>query len=525
ENYLYVDKTKYIYELEKNKKLLYVRPRRFGKSLLTSMLSNYYDINEKENFERLFKGLEIYKKPTKDKNNYYVLNFNFSGISVQNERNLKELEEKFILVVQSGIKEFIKKYKFDIEIKENLDAANLLRYVMDEFKGLEKDNKIYILIDEYDHFANGILQGDAEEFKTILGNSGFVRAFYEVIKEYTGYGTIDRFYATGVMPLMLDSLTSGFNIAINISTNKRFVNMVGFSKEEVKNILDIFKIKNDKEDIYEVLEKNYDGYRFSVESEEKSFNSTLVIYYLNEYINEGNVPTNLIDMNLSASYEKIKNIVDLKNMNGQNYDLIEELVLTGKITGTLKDRLEITTDWDTNDFISLLFFNGYITIKEGGRQLEFRIPNSVSRSLYAEYLSKVKDLNGKIKIDVGEIQDAITDFGVNGNIEPVVKCVKDYLVLQSVRDKENFSEKELKFVFSLLLGFAREYNVYTEFPAEQGFADMYIEKVLGTYVKYNAIVELKYLTKKVAKKEKKEELVEQAKVQLKRYLKDKRLTK
>ena len=231
ENYIYIDKTKYIKKLENYPMTIYVRPRRFGKSLFTSMISYYYDLKETENFEKLYKGLYIYDNPTEKKNAYYILKFNFSGMNISDNKTAQEIEQSFNDKVYISCREFIERYNLDIQINENKVAATTLLNLLSQFKNLEKKNKIYIMVDEYDHFTNGMLEGNIPNFVQALGQGGFVRAFYEVIKEYAE-GTdsvVDRFFATGIAPLTLDSLTSGFNIATNLSTSPNYTAMCGLT--------------------------------------------------------------------------------------------------------------------------------------------------------------------------------------------------------------------------------------------------------------------------------------------------------
>ena len=183
ENYIYVDKTMFIEKLEKEKRAIYVRPRRFGKSLFSSMISYYYDLKEKENFEKLYKGLYIYDNPTEKKNSYYVLNFNFSGMNVNICKTESEIEDFFNTKVRLYCEDFVEKYQLPIKL-ENTDkpASILLQELLMKFRRLEKQNKIYIIIDEYDHFTNGMLKGDSSKYIEAVGQGGFVRAFYEIPK-------------------------------------------------------------------------------------------------------------------------------------------------------------------------------------------------------------------------------------------------------------------------------------------------------------------------------------------------------
>ena len=523
ENYIYVDKTMYIEKLENYKKAIYVRPRRFGKSLFTSMISYYYDIAHKENFETLFKGKYIYDHPTEKKNAYYVLNFNFSGMDVDFQEGMEYIRNQFYKKVYLACEEFIKKYNLDIQIKENQIASITLLELLSKFKTLKKENKIYIIIDEYDHFTNGMLEGNVSGFLQALGQGGFVRAFYEVIKEYAE-GTesvVDRFFATGVAPLTLDSMTSGFNIATNISTDDFFTAMCGLTEKEVKRLVEKADLS---ENVYEELKKNYDGYRFSKESEEHTFNVTLVMYYLRHYIEKGIAPSNPIDSNLATTGNKIESIVNLMTPK-ENYNKLVELITNGEVAGELVRQFELNRyKFDENSFLSLLFYQGYITIKDVGMRIKFCVPNYTSEVLYASYFARLIDTKQKYNLETKEIEESIFEFGEDGEIEPITRVISNFLTYQSVRDRENFTEKTLKYVYSLFFSLSSQYYVYGEFPSKQGFADIFIEKSSRSNSTYEAVIELKYLKKEKAKIADFDQLQQEAIDQMNRYLEDKRLS-
>ncbi len=524
EKYEYVDKTMYIEKLENYINAIYVRPRRFGKSLFTSMISYYYDIYEKDNYEKLFKGLYIYDNPTENKNNYYVLNFNFSGMNVSSTKTENEIESSFNKRVYTLCKEFIGKYNLDIQLEDNNSASITLLMLLSQFKNLKLENKIYIIIDEYDHFTNGMLEGNVSGFFKSLGQGGFVRAFYEVIKEYTE-GTnsvIDRFFATGVAPLTLDSLTSGFNIATNISLLPEFVAMCGFTEEEVKKLVNEAGLNGD---IYKELEKNYDGYRFCLDSDEHTFNTTLVMYYLKNYVQFNKAPRDLVDSNLATTGNKIESFINIMNPE-KNYEKLVELVTTGKTSGNLVRQFELnSTRFSIDNFLSLLFYQGYITIKDVSFDVDFCIPNYVSENLYASYFEDIIENRDEYNVEVSQIRSAIKAFATTGNIEEITKIVSSFLTHQSVRDKENFNEKTLKYVYSLFLSLSNKFYVYGEFPALQGFVDIFIEKSASSNAKYEAIIELKYFSKEKAKGVNIDRLKLDGVEQMKRYIRDKRIEK
>ena len=523
ENWLYVDKTMYIPKLEANpdrRKTIYLRPRRFGKSLFASMLTAYYSVDTENKFEKLFKGLYIYENPTQNKNNYYVLNFNFSGLTIVGKDIVEEGKNEFCEKVRIGIKDFINRYELNLKATGE-SAASLLSNLITDFDGLNLENKMYIIIDEYDNFTNAILKDEAKDFLDLVNRNGYVRAFYEVIKEKLEKGIVDRFFATGVMPVTLDNLTSGFNIATNLSTDMDFTSMVGFSHEEVDGILKELLPPEKVDEVYAELEANYDGYRFSVNSEEKTFNSTLVLYYLKNYIRLNTAPDELIDMNMNINGEKIKRIVELVDPKN-NYEAVEKILLKNKISGQLKG-VVLNEEYDTNDLITMLFYLGYITIDSRDVETNFKIPNYVTATVFSDYFSKVINANKEYEIETRDISGAIMELAKTGNIVPTANLVQKFLYHSSVRDMENFSEKNLKYIFTMFLSLSKQYMVYGEFPAGQGFADIMVQKTSSSTARYEAVIELKYVSKKESKRINKKKLVKEAKNQLERYMTDKRL--
>jgi len=289
DNYYFIDKTKYIEILENlnERYLIYLRPRRFGKSLFVSMLEYYYGIEYKDNI--LFDELYIGEKPTKLRNSYYTLKFNFSGIDT---RDSESTEEGFINNIKRDVEYFIEKYHFNSKIRGK-KASEIVTNFFKDIKG-EIKGKIYVLIDEYDHFANEILGFNYEFFKESVGQNGFVRKFYEELKNETGSGLVDRIFITGVTPITLDSLTSGFNIGSNITTNIKFNKMVGFKENEVRNLIKTTLKNYDIGKNIDKLRAYYNGYKFNEESEKRVYNSDMILYYVSQYQSLGKEPKDLV---------------------------------------------------------------------------------------------------------------------------------------------------------------------------------------------------------------------------------------
>ena len=522
QNAVYVDKTKYLEKLEATmqlKKVIFLRPRRFGKSLFTNMMEYYYSIDTTDEFEGLFKGLYVYDHPTPNKNNYYILKFDFSGMNLNSKDVVADGEKLFYNNVVRSIGTFVSRYNLDIKVYGDT-VPDAMKNFLSDFEKLNLKYKIYVIIDEYDNFTNNIIHDDAKDFLDLVNRNGYVRSFYEAIKEYSGIGVIDRFFATGVLPLTLDNLTSGFNIASNISTDADFNSMIGFTHEEVKNILNEVIQEEKREEVYNDLVENYDGYRFSVQNEEKVFNSTLVMYYLSSYCRLGYAPENIIDPNMNVSGEKLKRYANLVNPE-QNYKILDKIIFEGEVSGTLKS-VVLDNDFTPEDFLTVLFYLGYITIKDVPFNVRFKIPNQISEVIYSNYFVKMLSRNKEFNINNKILNDAITDFAMNGRFNKMADIVKEFLINSSNRNAENFSEKELKFLFMIFLKFSTAYNIYDEYQAGQGFVDLYLQKNMDKNI-YEAVIELKYLKKSDVDKVNKEKLVDDAKAQLSKYIEDKRL--
>ncbi|NUV00555.1 hypothetical protein XO12_10855, partial [Marinitoga sp. 1154] len=326
QNYYYIDRTKYIEKLESlnETNIVFLRPRKFGKTLFLDTLAKYYDINYAEKFEALFKELYIGKNPTSLKNSYYILYMDFSGIQTENkEKLISSFKNKII----SALKGFNTRYKQDITIKEEYsEPADIMNTFLSEAVD-SLDKPIYLLIDEYDHFANELLSFNLDLFKDSVTKHGFVRKFYEEIKKGTKT-IIERLFMTGVSPIMLDSLTSGFNITMNITLAPEFNEMLGFKEEEVKELLEYYGIYSEK--LLKEMQENYNGYRFNKEVKAKVYNPDMVFYFIIQYGRTKKPPEKIIDDNIMSDYKKVQNLFSLGELLGVKIDKDNKKELTEK---------------------------------------------------------------------------------------------------------------------------------------------------------------------------------------------------
>ena len=513
DNYYYVDKTMYIEMLENivDKRIIFLRPRKFGKTLFTSTLENYYDILKKDKFEVLYKDTYIGKNPTKLKNSYHILRFNFSGIDTSDEETtMRGFKSKTI----SSIRYFIQKYNLDFYINENEDAENILDNLIKAFSIQKANEKIYVIIDEYDHFANELLGFNTDQFKSLVSKNGKVRKWYEVLKEGTET-VIDRIFITGVAPITLDSLTSGFNIGSDITRDEEFNEMLGFTEQELIKLMDEQNISKEKQlELLPIMKENYDGYKFSVHGKEKIYNSNMCLYFLKDYVRLGRIPENLVDVNIASDYSKIGKMLDL--CKGEKREEIIEKTVSGEgILSEITQKFNPAMEFTDTDLVSMLYYLGYLTIE--GIEVGFpklKVPNKVMREIYAEYFLKTlgQEFNNGIIDSYSEITK---ELALEGKIDKIIEILQKYLKNLSNRDYQRFDEKYIKLIFYCISMNLKIYNVKSELEVQREYPDILLvprDRAKG----YNAVmIEFKYL-KKVEESKLKEKQKE-AKEQILKY--------
>jgi len=498
----YVDKTRFIQTLEdfNHKVLFFLRPRRFGKSLFLSMLEYYYGIEHKAKFEALFGSYYIGQSEnvTPLRNSYHILNFNFSGIST---RDGEELRASFNNAIFSGISDFITKYSLgnSIEVdsfKGEFGGADILRLFIEKLKSSGFKAQIYLMIDEYDHFTNELLAFKTEDFKQLVAQNGWVRKFYETIKIYVGEGIVDRFIATGVTPVTLDSLTSGFNIARNITLEPRFHSMAGFTEEEVRQLISgtmDLEGKFDFEQVVSDIRDWYNGSRFSVDTEEKLYNPQLLVNFLTSLYFNGKYPSDMYDPSVSSDYSKIKKQMNLISSE-ESGQIIQEVVEEERISSSLIYQYNFDSRFRREDLISLLFYNGLLTIKDNdGRFIEFAIPNYVTKMMYWDFL-KHNFINDELNAyNEVEFMDIFDEMRYEGKLEKLVNYISKLMNTISNRDLRGFKESNLKMLFLPVLSFANIYKIYSEMEINRKYIDLYLKLQPDYKGKYSFILELKYL--------------------------------
>jgi hypothetical protein len=501
--HFYQDRTMFIEKLEawSNDFPVFLRPRRFGKSLFVSMLHHYYGLEHKADFQTLFGNLYVGKNPSIRANSYLVLSFEFSRIdTASQESTYKGFLENTLL----GAQAFLATYSdyFTEKDREHVLGQTSPEAVVKTLLGTVHAKKtlpkIYLLIDEYDHFANELLSFDFKRFKENVSRNGFVRKFYESFKTATRDGIIDRIFITGVSPITLDSLTSGFNISDNISTNPIFHNMMGFTGTEVQSMLRLTEVPEQKIlDLMQDLQLWYNGYLFALDADERLFNPDMVLYFLKEYGIKNKYPLEMLDTNVISDYRKVRNYFKIGAEETERLEILEELVKTGYIDFNLTRLYNIDAPFTQEDFLSLLFYLGVLTIQEPlSSDMRFRIPNYVIKKLYFEYFTALfleKTRFAKSHQPITKSIDALVN---EANPTPFLKVVEHVLAENhSNRDELVYGEKHLQTLIIGLFFPYKAFHIHSEYEARKGYPDVFLERIPGRMMNYEIVLELKYLKK------------------------------
>ena len=514
DGYYYVDKTMYIEKMENlpETNIMFLRPRKFGKTLFTSVLEYYYDKLKADKFEKLYGKTYIGKNPTKLKNSYCILRFNFSGINTETvETTIKGFKNK----TMASINVFAKQHGIDFYINEEREAEDILNDLFKAFYMQKKEDKIYVIIDEYDHFANELLGFYPEHFRNLVSKNGKVRKWYEVLKEGTET-VVDRIFITGVAPITLDSLTSGFNIVKDMTRDVRFNDMMGFTQNELIEMLNSQGIlKEEQEKILPIMKENYDGYRFSLKAEKQMYNSNMCLFFLSDYIGLGEIPDKLIDMNIASDYSKIGKMLDL--CKGENrLEILQKTVQGEPIVSNIVEKFNPAIEFKETDMISMLYYLGYLTIS--GEWLgipELTIPNKVMKEIYADYFMQLMNKEAEFEIDNNTNQEILLQIAQEGRIDKLVEVLKIYLNNLSNRDLIKFDEKYIKLIFYCIVMPMPIYSVRSEMEVNRNYPDILLVPRDRTKGYKSIMVEFKYLKKgETAKLDDKQK---EAREQIERY--------
>ncbi|MFH0925535.1 MAG: AAA family ATPase, partial [bacterium] len=504
-NYFFVDKTFFIREIERYKVPVFLRPRRFGKSLWCSLLECYYDIKRKEKFDFLFGDLHIGKEPTEEKNKYLVLRFDFSKVEVKSD--LKFIEANFTALFFRQINSFVNAdyktfFKEQLDISKAKGAADLLDTVL-RFIADNDLPPIYLIIDEYDNFTNQLIttHQDGLYYELTTGDS-FFRAMFKVIKAGIGERTIERVFITGVLPITMDDLTSGFNIAEFITLEENTLNMLGFTQKEVddylEEIYDSYKFdKANLAEIKQILVENYNGYRFLPETREKLYNSTILTYLLKKLVlNSGKMPRDVIDDNLRTDLSWVKRLTQ-KEENTR--EMLEKLIFDKELTydiDTISSKFNMNQFFDKDFYPLSLFYLGMLTFKD---KFKMQLPNLTMKKIFTDYFNTIEN----IEVSKG-YTDIFRQFLNDLEIEKLFKGYWEVYVSQfpaQIFDKmnENFFRTTFYELCTRYLSYDFTFAIETNHPSGRSDWEM-LGKFHTQYKHQKFLIEFKHFNNTEGKK-------------------------
>ena len=529
ENKYLVDKTRFFEQMELAGNFLFlVRPRRFGKSLFLNMLEAYYDINEKDNFDKLFHGLYVADHPTEYRNKYQVMLLDFSQVGSDVER----LQENFDFYLSISCESFAEKYArfypggFVDEVKRIPRGEQKLNYI--NFTARRSGCNLYLIVDEYDNFTNNVLNIKGHEaYHALTHGTGFYRDVFKLFKPM-----FDRIIMLGVSPITLDDLTSGYNIALNITMDPRFNQMLGFSEDDVRQMIRYYKevgaIRPEvtEDSIIADMKPWYDNYCFAKDSfgrEPSMFNSDMVCYYLSNLVGVGQRPEELIDPNTMTDYGKLKRLIKIDKTEGKRIEIIHDIAEKGFIKARLVSHFPAEKMMEFGNFVSLLYYYGMLTIGGVvGDRLKLIIPNNNVRLQYYQYL--LDEYSSIHSIDISDLDDAFDEAALEGDWQPLISFIcKAYHDTTAIRQLIE-GERNLQGFMNAYLTLTNYYLVAPEMEFSHGYCDFFLLPNYAVYpmVRHSYILELKYLKADATDAEADRQWSE-AQEQIKTYAADKKL--
>ena len=512
-NRAFVDKTEFINVIDKldTPYPVLLRPRRFGKTTFVQMLDCFYDISYKDDYDEIFKGTKIIEKNLPSHNTYHVIDFEFSNIS---GKTSEQLVESFSKNVLNSIKLFLDKYKevdFDVEQHRKDPPGDLIDAFFTSCKIAFKGNQdLYVIIDEYDNFATEILSKNRDLFKAITNADGFLKAFYKAIKKHTNT-VVAKTFITGVSSVSLDSLTSGFNIAKNVTCDPRLNEFAGFTKDEliglIEKLVDTKALNTTAEYIAEIMREAYNGYAFCPEAKHTLFNSSMCLNYI-DYISLKKTietPERVLDPACAFDKSKVADIISFTPKNvlklvASEFENTGEIVISELAQSINLNQLE---QYDLQTSLSVLYYLGYLTIKNDGvgSGICLTYPNKMMKYMFE--LCFINALIPKIEDDENCIFDITSMLRGEPDLKGFIDSVTEYLSLRITNQHLlGFNENTIKVLVRAKLEDLKMLAVNTEQKLTvpmvgEKFADLVVDNQKGTYY----LFEFKYFSKAKAQQQ------------------------
>ena len=539
----FVDKSSVIKDLEDSKTPLYpvlLRPRRFGKSTFVQMLKCFYDISYKDRYEEIFNGKNIYTANLSSHNTYHVINFDFSMVNSQSNTSMLN---SFFSAVATGIDDFMIRYPdfvFDYSELDKSDSVTLFNNFASAYSKYAKNcftkgsiGRLYVMIDEYDNFANQILSQNIKLFRTITGDNGFLKAFYAAIKAAAANANcIAKTFITGVSSVSLDSLTSGFNISRNVTSRACFNEYAGFTEAElaklIPQLIDLKQLGISADEVVARMKPVYDGYCFSQEAKQTVFNSSMCLYYLDEMRIKGRFlpPEDYLDPASDHDGSKLQQLFAIAE--DALADEIIGIYLSGDrfLLKELAENINLNKDAKYNriQLLSMLYYLGYLTIDTSpapNDKLPLKIPNLFMSKLFAQCTADMRLKPSKV------FTDSILDISPLQNLEDDIStfatsCTEFLSSIFTNQVLTHMSEMALNLTLFTKLDSMR--GVFVEMQKSlrlvgegEKFADLVITVNEDKINECTYLIELKYVTKTDASDSKIQSLIKEASEQVAKY--------
>jgi len=440
---------------------------------------------------------------------YLIMRFDFSGIDIN------DVENSFKQYLLKALIDFITKYNLTVELNQN--PIILFNNI---FLNLKQNNlQLYLLIDEYDNFANKLLlQNKDKYFGLIADKTAMFKQFFTTLKTATSGNDspLKRMFITGVTPMTMYDVTSGFNIGANISIKKEFNAMVGLTEDEVDTMLEYYNIDIDKN----ILKEWYNNYIFNEDSK-SIYNSDMILYFISNYLSENKIPKEMIDINVRSDYNKLRHVIYTNGKLNGNFEILRDLIAGESISlnNLVQDFSALNLEKE-NNFKSLLFYLGLITIKNREFELNFIIPNETVKRIDIDFLNDSLELEEIFRLNVNKFEKLIKEFALNGDLEVFKFLASEIDANSGIRDYI-YKEQHLKAMYLAYLSITPYFIVKSEKELNKGFADIFIKPFNNPYVKYFGLIEFKYIKKEdKATKKLIDTLTKEATKQLQTYEKD-----
>ncbi len=538
ESCLYVDKTRFLRDLEDERYAFLVRPRRFGKSCWVLLLENYYDRSRAGQFEDLFGGTDIGQRPTRNRHRYVVLRFDFSAF----DDTLETLRERFETYCHTRLRGALERNADvfpDGACRRILAPAAIDGKLNELFEHAARHGiRLCVLIDEYDNFANTVLaRRGAEAYESFTHGGGFYRNFFATLKAGTAGGGIERLFVTGVSPITMDDVTSGFNIGSNISLDLRFNEVLGFTEAEVRGVLETYRdsgaLNQDVDETLDLMREWYDGYRFAENAQADLYNTDMVLYYVKASVPNTQGPRELIDRNVRIDYGKLRHLLTVSQraggvrLNG-NFDLLRHVVGEGWVDSDIESGFPLDRLDQRENFLSLLHYFGLLSIRDVRDGVpRLGIPNQTVKRLMYGYLRDAYEDVGVFAVDVYAFSRLMHEMAFRDAWRPVMEFLRNSIAAQTgIRDYIE-GERVLQGFLAAYLNITDYFVFHTERELNKGHADICLEPLLARYpgIQNGYVIELKYLNRNAGGETHVASIAREAEAQLKQYLADERLAR